>query len=82
MTEKENKRPRRKKTSESAKKEASSPNGSNQFLWISTHELRRVIEVMAAADGVSIQEAIDGLNAKINRKELAIFPQIPLLQVK
>lgn len=81
MTEKENKRPRRKKTSANSEPVVQSTT-QPQFVWISAHELRRVVEVIAAADGVSIQDAIDGLNEKMRRKELAIFPQIPVIQVK
>ncbi len=81
MTEKEIKRPRRKKTAVIPESVAQSP-ALPQFIWISAHELRRVVEVIAAADGVSLQEAIDGLNEKMRQKELAIFPQIPMIQVK
>lgn len=85
MTEKAIKRPRRKKnepTQELSNSETVESATQNAVVWISAAELKKVLEIMAMADGLTIQQVVDRMNAKINAKELMIFPQFPKVVVR
>lgn len=82
MTEKAIKRPRRKKNDPSQELPTPETATQNAVVWISAAELKKVLEIMAMADGLTIQQVVDRMNAKINAKELMIFPQFPKVVVR
>lgn len=78
MTEKVSKR--KQKKSENTEFAPTSEPG--QLLWISAGELRRVIEIIAASEEISIQEAAQSVNELLAAKTLIIAPTFARLEVR
>lgn len=77
-------RKNRKKTEEATTEAA--PNASQAELqplvWISANQLEKIVKIMAAADGTTIKEAIDGINERLRNKELIIAPNFAKVEVR
>jgi hypothetical protein len=54
----------------------------SQFFWISANHIRKIIEITAAAENISFQEAVDQYNEKFRSKVYVIAPQFPKVEVR